>query len=145
MSKFKNGDEVWIKCKIEELNADDDRLPHRIMFFPGKDWEDDGFWTTEEALENAVSIVPQSNVICDPTDPRLKDLIGQEVYSSDNFRGLNGVPHTLVEVWNGSDHPFRTSNGAWRMIKLIEKPSIKKMTVAEVAAALGYEVEIVKG
>ena len=100
------------------------------------------------ALPICFPVTIGEDVIYNPDDPRVKDLIGNKVYYSDNLSYLTQESEfdktrisTLENVNSGNAYPFRVENGVYNFIAPV---LVKELTVKEISDLLGYEVKVVK-
>ena len=97
--------------------------------------------------EDVKLATPSNTIICDPTSPEAKALVGKMVEYADSLPD-GWVAHgtgILVAFKHGT-FPFvmEGGKGSWLHIRAVTESPTKKMTVSEVCKALGYDVEIVK-
>ena len=133
---FKVGDRVVVEGTIKAV--DDDSLPYKVIYGSG-----DENWHEAEDVKLAT---PSNPIICDPTSPEAKALIGKMVEYADAIpKGWKANGSGVLARIDEGTFPFRIEGGcSWLHIRAVTESHTKKMTVSEVCKALGYDVEIVK-
>lgn len=156
--KFKHGDRVT--CTIDgtkitdaKISIDKNETPYICQNFK------DGT-NADDKLGYKYSWVLNSNFIdTDVTDLKLAEITFDTLSEGDELKNEDGSIRTVLGICGRVIHlsNFLDKNkfhGCWTKQELIEnrytivqptQPEVVKMTVAEVAKELGYEVEIIKG